>query len=160
MRTMSGRPTTADVVELTRRTFEAANSSDFDQLMGFFGPDSVWEMAPWGLGTYKSPRAIRRFFTDWFGAYDKFEIISEEIVDFGNGVVLAVGRQEGRSAGWRAARIRLRHASVFIWVGGVAVSVVTYRDLDDACAAAKLAVESSGTASAQENAERVAELPG
>jgi ketosteroid isomerase-like protein len=160
MRTMSRRPTPADVVGLTRGTFEAANRSDFDHLMSFFGPDSVWDMAPWGLGTYEGPPAIRHFFTDWFGAYDKFEIVPEEIVDLGNGVVLAVGRQEGRSAGWRAAHIRLRHASVFAWVEGVAVSVATYRDIDDACAAAKLAVESSRGARAGENAERVVELPG
>jgi hypothetical protein len=35
-------------------------------------------------------RAIRRFLTDWWAAYDASAAEAEEIVDFGNGVTLAV----------------------------------------------------------------------
>jgi hypothetical protein len=128
--------TTPDAVELTRRTFEYANTGEFDELMSLFGPESVWDMSRWGLGTYEGPAAIHRFFRDWFGAYETYEILPEEIVDLGEGVVFTVGRQEGRSAGWRAAHIRLRHAAVFVWVDGVALKVATYRDIDEARAAA------------------------
>jgi hypothetical protein len=128
--------TTPDAVELTGRTFAYANAGEFDELTSLFGPESVWDMSRWGLGTYTGPVAIRRFFRDWFGAYETYEIAPEEIVDLGEGVVFTVGRQEGRSAGWRAAHIHLRHAAVFVWTDGVAVEVTTYRDIDEGRAAA------------------------
>ncbi len=141
---MDREPTTPDPVEWTRRTFAHANSGDFDELMSLFGPVSVWDMSRWGLGTYEGPVAIHRFFKDWFGAYETYEIAPEEIVDLGHGVVFTVGHQEGRSAGWRAAHIRLRHAAVIVWGEGVIVNAATYRDIDEARADAERAAESAG----------------
>jgi hypothetical protein len=64
---MSEESTTPDLVELTRRAYEAGNRLDIDAAIGFYGPDSVWGMSPMGLGTYEGLVAIRGFFEDWRG---------------------------------------------------------------------------------------------
>jgi hypothetical protein len=56
---MSEESTIPDLVELTRRQFDATDRSDFDSIMSFWGADSVWDMSPMGLGVYQNPRAIR-----------------------------------------------------------------------------------------------------
>jgi len=40
---MSQKSTTPDLVELTRRSFAAANRRDWDGVMGFFARHAVWE---------------------------------------------------------------------------------------------------------------------
>jgi ketosteroid isomerase-like protein len=71
---MSEESTTPDLVELVRQSTEAANTRDFELMVPFFAPDAAWDMSPTGLGTYNGRAAIRGFFEDWIGAYDKFEI--------------------------------------------------------------------------------------
>jgi len=133
---MSRDPSTASALELTRRSFKAANSGDFDAMMSFYGPDSVFDMAPWGLGTYVGLAAIRTFFEDWIGGFDELEMRLEEVLDLGHGVVLAVARQDARPVGSNA-HLRLRHAAVSVWLDGVAFRVKNYRDLAEGRAVAK-----------------------
>jgi ketosteroid isomerase-like protein len=128
---MSGAPTSSDPLELTRRSFEAADSGDYDWMLSFYGPESVFDMSPWGLGTYQGLVAIRAFFKDWIGAFANFEMKLEEMVDLGNGVVFAVARQTALSEG-SSAPLRLRHAAVAVWEDGIAVSITNYPDLDQA----------------------------
>ena len=111
---MPQQPATSSALDLTRRCFEAGNSGDFDALMLFFGPDSVWDVSPWGLGSHTGRPAIRAFFEDWIGSFDEYELQVEELVDFGNGIVLAIAHQGGVPAG-RGAHLRIRWAAVFIW---------------------------------------------
>jgi ketosteroid isomerase-like protein len=82
-----------DVVELTRQHYEHANRRDFDTMMGFFGPDAVWDTSPVGLGTYEGPTAIRGFIEGWIGAYEEWQSESDEVLDLGSGVVFVVVRQ-------------------------------------------------------------------
>ncbi|HEY4428239.1 MAG TPA: nuclear transport factor 2 family protein [Solirubrobacteraceae bacterium] len=117
--------------ELTRLSFEAADSGDFDRMISFYGPDSVFDMSPWGLGTYSGLSAIRAFFEDWIGAFDEFEMKLEEVEDLGGGLVFAVARQDALPAGARTW-LQLRHGAVAQWEGGVAVRVTNYPDLDEA----------------------------
>src|SRR5207245_525947 len=77
---MADESTTPDLVELMRRAFEAFDRLDLDLTMSFFGPDSVWDASPWGLGTFEGRAAVRRFFEDWVGPYDEFAIEPEEIL--------------------------------------------------------------------------------
>jgi ketosteroid isomerase-like protein len=58
---MSPHAETPSPYELTRRSFEAADSGDFDRMISFYAPDSVFDMSPWGLGTYRGLPAIRAF---------------------------------------------------------------------------------------------------
>jgi ketosteroid isomerase-like protein len=140
---MSQEHSTSSALELTRRSFEAADSGDFDLMISFYGPDSVFDMSPWGLGTYAGLPAIRSFFEDWIGAFDEFEMKLEEVVDLGGGLVFAVARQRARSAGSRTD-LELRHAAVAEWAEGVAALVTNYPDIDEGRAAATAAAESKG----------------
>ena len=85
---MSEESTTPDLVELTGDLLEAVNRGNFDAVPRFYAPDAVWNMAPWGLGTYEGPAAIRTLNEDWLVAYEEWEMEPEEILDLGSGVVL------------------------------------------------------------------------
>jgi ketosteroid isomerase-like protein len=132
-------------LELTRRSFEAADSGDYDRMMSFYGPDSVFDMSDWGLGVHTGVAAIRTFFEAWIGAFEEFEMKLEEMRDLGGGVVFAVARQRALPARSRAP-LQLRHAAIAVWLDGVAVSVTNYRDIDRAREIAESTAEGSGDA--------------
>jgi ketosteroid isomerase-like protein len=101
---MSEETVTPDLVELTRRIFEAADRRDFDTALSFCGPDAVWEAV--GMGTsFEGVAAIRGFLEDWLSAYEEFEIEPEEILDLGNGALMGRSARRRhrlcRMAGWR-----------------------------------------------------------
>jgi ketosteroid isomerase-like protein len=138
---MSQESTTPDLVELTRRQFEFADRADWDAILETYAADAVWELR--AGGTFKGADAIRELWVDYFSAYEEFEIETEEILDFGTGVVLAVNQQKGRLVG-STSHIRTREAFVYTWVGGVVVRVTMYRDIDEARAAAEHLAEERG----------------
>jgi ketosteroid isomerase-like protein len=140
---MSEESTTPDLIELNRRAVESAACRDFDAAMSVYGPDSVWDVSPIGLGTYQGVTVIRGTIEDWIGAYEEFEIEIEENVDLGNGVTLAVVNQSGRLVG-SSGHIQLRYASVTEWTGGLIGRVTHYTDIDEARAAAERLAESRG----------------
>lgn len=111
--------------------------------MNFYAPDSVWDMSLIGLGTYEGLVAIRDFFEDWVAAYEDFEIEPEEVLDFGNGIVLAVIRQTARPVGSSAA-VELHYASVSTWEEGVNVRTTNYADLGEARLAAQRLAKQRG----------------
>ncbi len=125
---MSRNDTPDSPLELTRRSFEAANSGDYGRMMSFYGPESVFDMGDWGLGVHSGPVAIRTFFEAWIGAFDEFEMTLEEMHDLGGGVTLAVARQRALAARSRTP-LRLQHAAITVWSDGVAVRVTNYRGL-------------------------------
>jgi ketosteroid isomerase-like protein len=133
---------TPDLLELTRRAFEAANRGDVDATMSFYAPDAVFE-AP-RLGTsFKGRDAIRRFVADWMGAYEELEFELEELRDLGRGVVFAVIRQSGRPVE-TVGRIQQREGWAFVWVDDELVRVIAYYDIDEARAAAGRLAEPRG----------------
>ncbi len=140
---MSAAATTVPAVELTRRVFASANGGDFDEIMEFFGPASVWDVGPWGLGTHTGKAAIRQSLEGWMGSFDEYEVEVEEVVDVGAGVVLVVATQYAHSAR-SPSSLRLRYAPVFLWVDGVALLVTHYRDVEEARAAAATLARSNG----------------
>jgi ketosteroid isomerase-like protein len=135
---MSEESTTPDLVALTRQLYDPANLDrrDFDAMLAFSGPDAVWDMSLWGLGTFEGPGAIRGFFEDWIGAYEEFAIELEEILDLGAGVVFVVLRQNARPVG-SDSHVELRNAAVFVWCEGVILRTTIYPHIDDARAAAE-----------------------
>jgi ketosteroid isomerase-like protein len=142
-----------DFLALTRRTFAAASRGDYDAMMSSYGPDSVWDLSPSGLGTYTGPTAIRNFFEDWIGALDGWKVKIRELRDLGNGMVLVISVQTGRSAGG-GPKIQLRHTSLFVWSGEVITKAVHYRDIGEARAAAR-AIAAERTQAKSENLETV-----
>jgi ketosteroid isomerase-like protein len=132
---MSEESTTPDLVELVRRAYEASSRREFDAMMSFYGPDSVWDVSPLGLGVYEGSAAIRRFFEDWIGTFEEFEMEPEEIHGLG-GVTLAVVLQGGRPIG-SDGHLQWRFAAVTKWVGDVATRTTNYTDIDEVRAVAE-----------------------
>ena len=84
--------TTPDLVELVRGAYEASNRRDFDAMTSVYGRDSVWDMTPMGLGIYEGLAVIRRFFEDWIGTFEEFEVEPDEILTLNGGVRRALRR--------------------------------------------------------------------
>jgi ketosteroid isomerase-like protein len=125
-----------DLAQISRAWLEAADSGDLDRTLSFFGPDPVWDMSPLGVGVFEGLAAIRRFYTDWMGAYEHYRIEPEEIHDLGNGVTFCVVLQQGRPIG-SGGTVQLRYGTCATWVDGKAVRVWNYADIDEARAAAE-----------------------
>jgi len=125
--------TTPDLVELTRRSVEAANRRDLDAVAGGFAEDAVVDGR--AAGTFEGRPAIRRSLDDWFDAYERLEFGLEEVRDLGKGVVFAVVTQNGRPVG-SAGHIRQREGWVYIWVRGL-IARLTISEIDEARAAAE-----------------------
>jgi ketosteroid isomerase-like protein len=140
---MHDEPTTAGVLELTRRAFATSNGDDFDAMMSFLAPGCVWDVAPWGLGTHTGISATRTFIERWIGSFAEHRVVLEELLDLGGGVVFAVATQHARSAGSRVD-LQLRAATVFVWVQGRVTRLTLYRDIDEGRASARRLAESIG----------------
>jgi ketosteroid isomerase-like protein len=132
---------TPDLGELVRSAFEHSSHRDVNALMSVYGPDSVFDTSPLGLGVYQGQAAIRGFFEDWVGTFEEFQIEPEEILDLGGGVTFAVALQSGRPVGGDR-QVQWRYAAVSVWVGGVAARTTNYLDIDEARAAAERLAES------------------
>ena len=135
--------TSPDLVELVRRAFEHSSDRDVNALMSVYGPDSVFDTSPLGLGVDEGQAAIRGFFEDWIGTFEEFQMEPEEILDLGGGVTLAVALQSGRPVGG-GAQVQWRYAAVSIWIDGVAARTTNYFDIDEARVAAERLADSRG----------------
>jgi ketosteroid isomerase-like protein len=142
-RVRSEESTSPDLVECTRRSVQAGSDRDIDLALTLFTHDAVWDMSPWGMGTFEGIEAIRGFFEDWLGAYEQYALETEEVVDLGNGVTLAVLHQGGRPSG-STGEVQLRYASVTMWANGLMTRVTNYRDIDEARATAERLAEQRG----------------
>ena len=140
---MSEESTTPDLVELTRRVFDAADRADFDAMMGFFDSEAVYDLSAMGLGVYEGAAAMRRFFEDWRGSYVEYETKAEEVLEPGKGVTFAVVIQKGRPAG-SDGQVRIEYTSVLTWAEGLILRATNYPDRDEARAAAERLAEERG----------------
>jgi ketosteroid isomerase-like protein len=140
---MSEESTTPDLVELTRRQFEAVNRGDLDALLSFFAPDVVVDLSQRDLPSFEGVPAIRGFLEDWIGSYEELRWEPEEVLDLGNGVVFAVVYQNARPAG-STGQVWQREGWVWVWVGDLTARMTTYGDIDEARAAAERFAEERG----------------
>ena len=140
---MPEEPTTADLVELLGRAFEAANRRDLDAVVSSFAEDATFDGRGVG-GPFEGRAAIRSLLEDWFGAYDELEFGLEEVRDLGNGVVFAVVVQEGFPAGSAGhGHFRQREGWVFLWERGFVARLSTH-DIDEARAAGERVAQERG----------------
>jgi ketosteroid isomerase-like protein len=133
---MPEESTTPDLVELTRRSWEATRRRDLAAVLSFFAPDGVWDLSTIGMGTFEGVSAIREFGEDWWGGYDEYRIEPEEIVDLGNGVVFSLLNQGGRPVG-SSGFVEFRSAAVTTWRDGLIERTTNYLDTDQARADAE-----------------------
>jgi ketosteroid isomerase-like protein len=140
---MSEESTTPDLMECVRASIQAGSDRDIDRALTFYTPDAVWDMSPWGMGTFEGIQAIRGFFEDWLGAYEEYTLEAEEMIDLGNGVVFAVLQQGGRPSG-STGEVQLRYASATVWANGLITRVTNYRDINEGRAAAERLAQERG----------------
>jgi ketosteroid isomerase-like protein len=133
---MAEESTTPDLVELVRRSVEAADKRDLDAHMTFYAPDAVWDASPMGIGTFEGQAAMRAFWEDWLSSYEGWKLQTVEVRDLGNGVTFGVLDQRGRLVG-STGEIELRYASVTEWEDGKIVRITNYTDIDEARAVAE-----------------------
>jgi ketosteroid isomerase-like protein len=111
---MPEEATTSELVALSRRRVDAVARGDINAMTSFFAPDAVWDSSPMGLEVYEGRPTIRRFFEDWWGAYEASEVKAEQILDLGHGITLAVLVFHARPVG-SGGQVRLRYAAVTEW---------------------------------------------
>jgi ketosteroid isomerase-like protein len=140
---MAEQSTTPDLVELTRRLFEAGSRHNIDALMGFYAPNAVWDMSNVGIGTFEGVAAIRSFVEDWLGTWGDHTMEAEEIVDLGHGVLLSSVREDGRLLG-SDGHVEQRRVGVSVWVRGVIERNTTYADINEARVAAERLAQERG----------------
>ncbi len=140
---MSEESTTPDLLELVRRSVEAANERNLDAIMAFFTPDAVWDASPLGIGTFEGQAAVRGFLEDWFASYEEWELQVLEAHYLGNAVTWGVLVQKGRLVG-SSGELELRYATVNEWEDGKIGRITNYLDLDEARAAAERLAQERG----------------
>ena len=131
-------------MERTRSLWAAASRRDYDAIMGFFGPEPVWETT---LVTLDGSEAIHERLEEWYGAFDELEFELEEILELGNGVTLTVVNQRARPAGSSSSggHIERQEAYVGVWDDCRLIRSKTFLDVDEARAAAeRLALTRAG----------------
>jgi len=151
---MPEESTTPDLVELTRRAYEATSRHDIDALMRFYAPNTVWDGSNVGIGTFEGVAAIRSFVEEWWGTWGEHTIEVEEIVDLDHGVVLSSLREDARLVG-SDGHVEQQRAAVVVWVKGIIERQTPYLDIDEARAAAERLAQERGQAMLGENVEIV-----
>lgn len=110
--------------------------------MSFYAPDCTFESAP--LGTrFRRVAAIRDFHADWLSVYDELAVEFDEVLDQGNGVILAVARQTARPVG-STGRVSSRLGFIFEWADGTVAHVMVHYDIEEARAVAERVAEERG----------------
>src|SRR6478672_11463676 len=93
---MSEESTTSDLVELVRFQFAAFNRRDFDAVLEFYASNAHWR------GTVDDADgipAIRDLWVSYLSAFEELDVVLDDVVDLGNGVVLVDSRHLGRLVG-------------------------------------------------------------
>jgi hypothetical protein len=135
--------TTPDLAELVRVLFDAANRRAWGEFADVLAHDSVLDLSRLGLGAYEGADAIRAFVEDWIGAYDRFEIVADEVLELDNGVLFTVNQQVARPTG-SSGNVRLHDAYVFICEESRIVGWTAYQSIDEARAAAERLAQERG----------------
>jgi ketosteroid isomerase-like protein len=143
-RAMSEESTTPDPVEISRRIVEADGYEEWAALVErYAASDAVWTLLGTGFGPFEGLAAIRAFIEEYWATWDDHHHYAEEIVDLGHGVVFWVVREEGRIKD-SDAYVETTNAWVTQWVEGRLMRFTTYKDIDEARAAAERLAEERG----------------
>ena len=87
-------------VEIVRRGIEAFADGSLDAMAEFWDPEISWraiEGAPDDGGEMQGREALRRYYQDWLDMFDDITNVPEELIDVGDGRVVAVQHVTGRA---------------------------------------------------------------
>jgi ketosteroid isomerase-like protein len=140
--------TTPDMEESVRRSIEALNRRDFDAALSLFTPDVVYELPPLGLavleeGPLIGHEAMRKAWEDLTELFQDFEFDGEDHHDLGSGVTFGVLVQRGRPYG-SDGFVESRLGVVATWRDGRIARATSFKDVDEALAAAERLAEGRG----------------
>jgi uncharacterized protein (TIGR02246 family) len=121
--------------EQMARVVDALNARDFGGVESIYAPDAL--LYPRAASVLEGREAIRRFFEDWFAAYEEFAFEVDEFRDLGSGVAFSAISQRGRLAGADAWVPKERSALVFTWAKGMIEMGTNFTDVDEGRAAAE-----------------------
>jgi len=140
---MSEESTTPDLAERVRAIFGEPDQRDWDAILPHYAPDACWDATATLGTTFDGHDAIRGLWQDWTDLYEDLALDLQELVDLGHGVVLAVVLAHGHPVG-SSGYVKSREAWVYEGADGMIERVRTYRDLDEARAAAERLAEERG----------------
>jgi ketosteroid isomerase-like protein len=132
---MSEESTTLDLAERVRAIFEILDQHDWDALMHHYSQDVCWDATPTLGTTFDGQAAMRGLWQDWADLYEDLGFDLEELVELGSNLVLAVVMTHGHPVG-SSGYVDAREAWIYEGADGMIVRVRTYRDIDEARAAA------------------------
>ena len=90
-----------DNVEIVRRVWEAAERRDDQAVFALYDPAIVWDsrfLGPIEGGLYRRHEGVRKFFSDWLGAFESYRAEAETFIEAGDKVVVGY-RVSGRGKG-------------------------------------------------------------
>jgi ketosteroid isomerase-like protein len=128
-------------VEIVRRVYDAAARRDTSSVIALYGSDIEWDIsnAPARelLGephVYHGHEGLRRFFREWYYAWEHVEPDLEELIDADEHVIsVETTRGRGRASG---AEVELSHYAVWTIQQHKIVRVVWFGTRDEALEAA------------------------
>jgi ketosteroid isomerase-like protein len=140
---MADESTTPDLAQRVGRWVGAVNRRDVDALMSFFASDAVRETLGADDERLRGRTAIRAMLEDWFRPCEEYEAETEEVHYLGNGVLFSVVVNKGRPIN-SSSFVQWRQGFVVLMDGDLIGRAISYRDIDDARAAAERLAEERG----------------
>ena len=137
---MPEESTTADLVDLTRRSMDASNRGELDPSATFFASDAVFDVSAVGMGRFEGASAIHKYLADWTGSYQKQELREWEGHELAGSVVFVVALFDAQPLGSRSS-VQERWSFTVLWSAGMISMVIARTDIDQARAAAERLAE-------------------
>jgi uncharacterized protein len=128
-------------VELVRRIFEAGARRDSATALGLYDPALVWDVsrlegADFEGGVFHGHDGLRRWFREWFAAWENVRNDLEELIDAGDSVIsVTTQRSRGQASG---VEVELKQYAVWTIEGGKVTRVTWFQTRDEALEAVGL----------------------
>ena len=109
------------------------HAADWDAALGLYDDEAELDMTRMPAGdVYHGPEEVRKFYTRWIAAWERYQAERLDLIDAGDTVVL-VSRITGVGKG-DGAEVQMRAADVFLVEDGRIVRHVGYPDAAEALA--------------------------
>jgi ketosteroid isomerase-like protein len=121
-------------VDLVRGAIERFAALGGEAAGQSWAPDIEWDMRPTGFpgfGLYRGREQAKAFLSDWVGSFDTYDIEVEQVLDGGDGRVLAIVVQRGRASG-SEVEVEMRFAQVYTVRAETITRVETFLNVDEA----------------------------
>ena len=130
-------------VEIVRRVYDATSRrEDATTILTFYDPEVEWDISHgparelMGHRVYRGHEGLRRFFREWYEAWETVKPALEELIDAGEHVIaVETTRGRGRTS---QVEVEMPHYSVWTIRRGKVIRVVWFATREEALEAAGL----------------------